>query len=190
MIGKLSGKIVHADLGYIILDVSGVGYKVHLNNETLSKSKEGETASFWIYHAIRENSMDLYGFYEKKELEFFELLLGVSGIGPKSAMGILSVTSVDTLKKAVRADDMSYLTKVSGIGKKSAEKIIVELRDKLGAIDERDYALAGDADALEALTSLGYSAKEAREALREIPDDVKDTAERVKESLKKLGESS
>jgi Holliday junction DNA helicase RuvA len=186
MIGKLTGTISHIDLGFVILDVSGVGYKVNLTNDSLGKIRQNKEVSLWIHHAVRENSVDLYGFSEQNEQEFFELLLGVSGIGPKSALGVLSITSVDTLKKAVQAGDITYLTKVSGIGKKNAEKIIVELRDKLGALEDGAYALSGDADTLEALTSLGYSAKEARDALRDLSDDIKDTGERVKAALKKL----
>lgn len=187
MLGKLKGKVDFIGAGFVILDVGGVGYKIHTNAEFLTSLKESSQVSFWIYQAVRENSIDLYGFEKKDELDFFELLLGVSGIGPKSALAILNITSVDNLKSAVRSDDITYLTKVSGVGKKSAKKIVLELRDKLGEAEEKDFAIKGDSDALEALTALGYTTKEAREAIKNIGKEIKDTGERVKEALKILG---
>ena len=113
---------------------------------------------------MREDVLDLYGFLDHRELEFFEMLISVSGIGPKGALSILGITSIETLRKAISTGDTSYLTKVSGIGKKTAEKIIIELRDKIGE-EKGGSSLQGELDALEALKSLGYSQNEAREAL-------------------------
>ena len=117
------------------------------------------------------------------------MLVSIPGIGPKSALAILSLADVATLTSAVTHGDSSYLTRVSGIGKKSAEKIVLELKDKLGTVpyEGDDEDLKDAADALEALTALGYSAKQAREALRKVPEGVKDTGTRLKESLKILG---
>lgn len=190
MISHLKGKVFHKDRGFLIIEAGGVGYKVFANAHALAKIPIGEEASFWTHMAVRENSHDLYGFETKEELEFFELLLGISGIGPKSALGILDITSVDNLRQAVQANDITYLTKVSGIGKKSAEKIVLELRDKLGALeDEAGYTLRGDSDALEALTALGYGVKESREVLKNLPPETTDVGERIREALKLLGKN-
>ncbi len=182
MIGYLRGKIINTDLKSVVLDVSGVGYKIYTNTSSLSTSKEAE---FWTYLAVKENALDLYGFLKKEELDFFELLLSVSGIGPKSAMAILSIASLPNLRKAIATGDTGHLTKVSGIGKKNAEKIVLELKDKIKDLSGEMHSLSGDIDALEALKSLGYSEQESREALKKVTE-IKDTGEKVKKALKLL----
>jgi Holliday junction DNA helicase RuvA len=185
MIGHLQGKIIDQDLKSVILDVSGVGYKIYTNTAILNE-KVGNNISFWTYLAVRETALDLYGFTTKEELHFFELLITVSGIGPKSAMGILSVSSLQNLRHAISTGDTSHLTKVSGIGKKNAEKIVLELKDKLdGVIVELSAGSATDVDAIEALKALGYSERDAREALKKVTDS-KDTGDKVKKALKLL----
>ncbi len=183
MIGHLKGSLIHQDLKSVILDVSGVGYKIFTNTVTLNSAK-GKTLEFWTYLAVRETALDLYGFATKEELDFFELLLTVSGIGPKSAMAILSVATLKNLRHAISTGDTGHLTKVSGIGKKNAEKIVLELKDKLDG-DFGDSDISGDMDAMEALKSLGYGEKEIREALKKVTD-VKGTGEKVKKVLKLL----
>ncbi len=185
MIGRLKGEIVETDPKYVILDVSGVGYKIFTNTSSLL-TKFGEETEFWTYLAVRENALDLYGFQNKEELKFFELLITVSGIGPKSALGILSVSNLNNLRQAISSGDVSILTKVSGIGRKNAEKIVVELKDKLdGEIYVTGSSASADIDALEALKSLGYSEREAREALKKVTES-KDTGDKVKKALKLL----
>lgn len=182
MIGYLKGNILHQDLKSIILDVSGVGYKIFTNVAILPSKKE--EIEFWTYLAVKENGLDLYGFVSKEDLNFFELLITVSGIGPKSAMAILSVASISNLKKAISTGDTSHLIKVSGVGKKNAEKIVLELKDKLdGTIYES--GADGDMDVLEALKSLGYSERDSREALKKVSEG-KDTSEKIKKALKLL----
>ena len=138
--------------------------------------------------AVRETSLDLYGFLNADELEFFEMLISISGIGPKSGLAILSVTDVSTLKTAVSSGDSSYLTKVSGIGRKSAGKIIIELQDKLGTIDNKSDSdqMRDEMETLEALQALGYSIREAREAMKKISKTATNSSERIKEALKIL----
>jgi Holliday junction DNA helicase RuvA len=188
MIGHLSGKIIWSDLKYVILDVAGVGYKINTNTAVLTKELDRQT-SFWTYLAVRENALDLYGFQTKEELGFFELLISVSGIGPKSAIGILSLASLSNLRRAISSGDTTHLTKVSGIGKKVAEKIVVELKDKIENFDsdnnKDENSLSGEVDALEALKSLGYSERESREALKKVTD-VFGAGEKVKKALKLL----
>lgn len=184
MIGHITGKIIHTDIKSIILDVSGVGYKIFTNTAILDKNAD-KMISFWTYLAVRETALDLYGFQTKEELDFFELLISVSGIGPKGALSILSIASLHNLRHAISTGDTSHLVKVSGIGKKNAEKIVIELKDKIENIGGDSSSLSGDMDALEALKSLGYNEREAREALKKT-DDIKDTGEKVRKALKIL----
>ena len=192
MISYLRGEVLYIDEKFIILDTHGVGYKIHLTPESLSGVNEKKEASFYTYLAVRETALDLYGFTSMNELSFFEMLLNVSGIGPKSALGILSIANVDTLKRAIATSDTSYLNKVSGIGRKTADKIVIELRDKLQSSKggpESPHTLRGESDAIEALKALGYSPSEAREALRQIPEETEGINARIKEALKILSRS-
>lgn len=188
MIGHLEGKVSAVRPGFAIISASGVGYKVFATRELLLTLKQDQEASLWTHLAVRESILDLYGFSGEEELRLFELLLTVSGIGPKSALAILDLSSVETLRSAISASNASYLTKVSGIGKKTAEKIVLELRDKVGASAEgSDAALHGDEEALEAMRALGYSQGEARDALRKVPPEVERSNERLREALRILG---
>jgi holliday junction DNA helicase RuvA len=191
MIGRLSGKTTHKDGGVIIVDVGGVGYRVNLPKESVSKISVGDKTDLWTHLHVRENALDLYGFIEKEQVEFFELLIGVSGVGPKTALAILSIAPPKTLAIAIVQNNTSYLTRVSGIGKRNAEKIIVELKDRLRAVvkDEDGIPVSETEDAILALRSLGYSTREAQEALSRIPDDTTETQEQIKEALKHLGKS-
>lgn len=189
MIGSIKGKMVLKTEKFLIVEASGVGYKINVSPDTISKAKKvGDEIMLWIHTHVREDALDLYGFLEHSELEFFEMLIGVSGIGPKSALAILGITSIETLRKAIGTGDTSYLTKISGIGKKTAEKIVIELRDKVanGMSEKIGSSLQGELDAMEALKSLGYSQSEVREALKKISPD-KDTSTKIREALKILG---
>lgn len=190
MIAHLEGTVLHMTDKFIVIDVAGVGYKVFASSDALTLCEIGSPIALWIYTAVRETAFDLYGFATIDEMAFFELLLDVSGIGPKSALSILSVAPADTLKRAIATGDMSYLNKVSGIGKKTAEKIIVELRDKLHAHKGElgaPSALRDESDIIEALKSLGYNQTDARDALKEVPPTIVGTNARIKEALKVLG---
>ena len=188
MIGHLKGIVSAVRPGYAIVSAGGVGYKVFATRELLLALKQDTEAVIWTHLAVRESILDLYGFSNEDELRLFELLLTVSGIGPKSALAILDIASVETLRSAVSAGNASYLTKVSGIGKKTAEKIVLELRDKVGAsLDGSDAALQGDEEALEAMRALGYSQGEARDALRKVPQEIERSNERLREALRILG---
>jgi Holliday junction DNA helicase RuvA len=188
MISRIEGTILYLSEKYAVLDTSGVGYKVFILPESIGLCKLGDKTSFWTYLAVRENSLDLYGFKTIEEMNFFELLLDVSGIGPKSALSILSVASIETLQKAIATSDTSYLTKVSGIGRKTAEKIVIELRDKLKAYKNIDgsTSLRDEGDVIEVLKSLGYSQQESRDVIKRIPETITDTKSRIKEALRLL----
>lgn len=188
MISHLTGNVFHKDLTFLILDVGGVGYKVFATRETIETLQNTEV-SLWIHSAIRENAHDLYGFPTKDELSFFELLIGISGIGPKTALGILNVASIKTLHQAIRQGNTAHLIKVGGIGKKNAEKMVLELQDKLGSYDiEESAALQDEEDVVLALSALGYGQKEARDALRSLSRDTASTGDRVKQALKILSQ--
>lgn len=190
MIARLEGTIINKTEKYLIIDVSGVGYKLFVTTDTLSSIHKEDHTYFWVHTAVRENSIDLYGFKDMNEMSLFELLLDVSGIGPRGALSILGIAPVDTIKRAIATGDTSYLNKVSGIGKKTAEKIVVELRDKLQDYkgDEKGV-LRDESDILEALKSLGYSQNEARSALKQVSPDTVGTNARIKEALQILGKS-
>jgi Holliday junction DNA helicase RuvA len=188
MIGHLEGTVLKVDGGFAILSVGGVGYKVAATKEVLARLTSNKEAAFWTHLAVREDALDLYGFPAEEELHFFQMLLTVSGIGPKSALAILDIAAVETLRSAIATGNASYLTTVSGIGKKTAEKIVLELRDKVGASTEGSAAaFSGDMEALEAMRALGYSAQEAREALRKVPAHIEKGNERLREALKIAG---
>ena len=188
MISQLVGQTSHQDDNYIILDVSDIGYKIFMTNETIQNLKnKNEKIKIWTHLAVRENSLDLYGFLNKQDLDFFEMLITISGIGPKTALGILNVATVETLISAISSKDTSYLTKVSGIGQKNAEKIILELKNKITNLDNNNLNIKNDVDVLEALKTLGYSNKEAVDALKKVPGTITDVGDKIKEAIKYLG---
>ncbi|KKR47375.1 MAG: Holliday junction ATP-dependent DNA helicase RuvA [Parcubacteria group bacterium GW2011_GWA2_40_143] len=173
---------------FVIINVGGIGYKVFAPPEVLSMAGKTQKIELWTHLSVRENALDLYGFKEYPELEFFEVLIQISGIGPKTALGVLSTAPVDTIKKAIASGEISYLTKVSGIGKKTAERVVVELRDKMGAMDAATSIMfKEDEDVLQALQSLGYGNSEIREAIKNISNDASGVNARIKEALRILG---
>lgn len=187
MIASIAGTVRHKELNSIIIDVSGVGYKVLVPTDTALEATLSQPIFLWTHLAVRETSLELFGFLDKETLDLFSLLITISGIGPKTALGILNVASPATLRQAVASADTSYLTRVSGIGKKNAEKIVLELKDKLKVTQEdRAVDTRSEGDALEALVSLGYSERDARDALKKVPKEVKSASDRVKQALKAL----
>jgi holliday junction DNA helicase RuvA len=191
MISQLSGTVAHKDIRFMVIDVNGVGYKVYASNETMEKCPLNEHIRVWTHMIVREDALDLYGFLSKDAQDFFEMLIGISGIGPKTALSILNLATIATLHKAIATGDSSYLTKVSGIGKKNAEKIVLELKDKLMVVlEEGEAARDNQSDTLEALKALGYNEREARDALKKVPKDITDTGECVKYALKILAKQS
>lgn len=191
MISFLEGTIEFKGAKFAVVKTNGgVGYKVFCSEDTMHKiSEKGGNVKMWTHLQVREDALELYGFLNFAELDLFQTLNGISGIGPKSALGVMNIAPVDTIKKAIAAGDTSYLTRVSGIGKKTAEKIVLELREKMAGkgIGVEAPELKEEADALEALISLGYSQREAREALGAVPREIFSAEKRVKEALKKLG---
>lgn len=190
MISYLKGKILNRGANFIILRVGDVGYKIFVNAGMLADFNVGAEAEIYTHQHVREDALDLYGFKSMEELEMFEMLLSISGIGPKSALGVLSVGSVEDIKESISSGDPHLLTKVSGIGRKTAERVVLELREKVGQIaDGRRQTANGrnfSGDEIDALMALGYSMQQAREALRSVDKNVKDSGERIREALKRL----
>ncbi|MDP2838372.1 MAG: Holliday junction branch migration protein RuvA [Candidatus Moranbacteria bacterium] len=188
MIARLEGKIAGIRGNAVILMVGGVGYLVAVSSYTLGKLAGKDQVLLHIHTHVREDQFNLFGFLDEEELRMFELLISVSGIGPKMGLSILSVADLKTIRLAIVNKDPSMLTRVAGVGKKTAEKLIVELQNKVHAVagDEDGDAASGQ-DAIEALASLGYSITEAREALKLVGPEVKDVSARIRAALKNLG---
>ena len=195
MIGFLRGKVAGLKTDYCLLDVGGVGYRVFIPNNTRCKLTLNETAMLYTYMNVYQDGITLYGFYTEEEYDVFQLLIGVSGIGPKVALGILSAITVAALCKAIQNKQATLLTKLPGIGKKSAERLILELKDKMALAASDDEALslsmegevADDilSEAMAALTALGYSQAEITPVLKKAAKG-KSTEEIVKLALKEL----
>jgi holliday junction DNA helicase RuvA len=191
MIAQITGSIIFAGERFLVVETGGVGYKVYVTTDVLtSLGASEERVTFWTYLHVRESALDLYGFKTYAEMQFFEVLLSVSGVGPKSALGVMSVAPLDMLKRAIASGDITYLTKVSGVGKRMAEKVVLELKDKLGggALDVGAEAdIKADTDVLDALTAMGYSTREVREVVGKLPQSIIGTKNRLSEALKILG---
>lgn len=191
MIAYLKGQVLAKNNNYLILGVNDVGYKLFATEAFLASLKVTAIQEFYISHQVREEASDLYAFKDLEELDMFELLLSVSGVGPKSALAVISLASPADIKEAVARDDASLLIKVSGIGKKTAERVVLELKGKIMKKLTSQVSVFKDlpstfSDELEALMSLGYALAEAREALQSLDANLTDSRERVKAALKKL----
>lgn len=191
MIAHIKGIIAEKFGNCIIVDVNGVGYEVTVATPDFEDVKLGEERKFYTYHAIRENAEDLYGFSSLAAKKIFELLTSVQGIGPKAGMAILSLAGAEEVRNAIANADAAFIAKATGVGKKSAERVIVDLRDKVGApshygATEARFITATQTDdeALDALIALGFPLKEATAALEGV-DVSLPVEERVKMALKK-----
>ncbi|TSC53754.1 MAG: Holliday junction DNA helicase subunit RuvA [Parcubacteria group bacterium LiPW_39] len=191
MISTLEGKITLKSEKYVIIETGGVGFRVNLSEKTLSKiPRIGESVKLFTYLSVKETGWDLFGFLTFDELEMFELLITIPGIGPKTAANILSYASVEDLQEAIVLGDETILSRVSGIGKKVAQKIVIELRSKVKKLAKGSgdkFKVADEIEIIDALVALGYKVYEAREALKQLPSDVKGIENRVRETLKRLG---
>jgi Holliday junction DNA helicase RuvA len=189
MIGSLRGKIIQKDTDHIILDVSGVGYIVYVTNNFLSETTNlniSDDILIYTHLAVRETALDLYGFNSEEDKKLFELLLTINGVGPKSALNIMNSVTKDMIEESISKDDPKYLAKISGIGKKTAEKILIGLKDKFGDISIDKSEGSDNSVAIEALVSLGYSERDSREVVKGIDTKDKGTEEIIKEALKDL----
>lgn len=187
MIATIIGKIDFVGIGYIILEVSGVGYKIFVNSTTLLKLKKGDKKKFYVHQYIRESQMDLYGFLFIEELELFELLITVSGVGPKAGLIILARSKPSDVKSAIIKGDLDIFTSVSGVGRKTATRIILDLKGKISD-DDMSFLTAGEdfEEIVDALKNLGYQAQEVKKVLIKIPKNIEAPEEKIRWALKQL----
>lgn len=184
MISRVNGTVVEVGADRVVVDVGGLGYEILAPAPVLENLKAGEDARLLTHHHIRENQQELYGFADAEAKDLFEQLLGVSGIGPKSALAIMSLGDQARLRQAIAGEDAAFIAAASGVGKRSAERVIVELKDKVGELQGGPAGQSGD-DATAALMALGYNAPQAAGALRDLPADM-ELEQKVKAALKKL----
>ncbi len=193
MIGYLHGKIISKKPTKLLLDVGGVGYLGNSSINTFEKLSDKTEVSLFTHLSVREDAMDLYGFFSVAEKEVFELLIGVSGIGPKSAQSILSGIQIDDLKDALKAGNVSRLISIPGIGRKTAERLMIELRDRIDSVSETGETVTFGVstvrgDAIAALVNLGYNQKIAERAVRSVTDKSPNISieDLIKEALMNL----
>jgi len=171
MIGYLKGKIISSKPTRILLDVNGVGYIVNISINTFESISDKETVSLYIYTSVREDSITLFGFYTEAEKQMFELLISVTGIGPKLAQSILSGIQTDDLKDAIQRGDISRIIAVPGIGRKTGERLVLELRNKVDQVAEegaKEIPFSVKNEAVAALNTLGYNSKVSDKIIRDI----------------------
>lgn len=188
MIAHVSGVVAEKFANAVIVDVHDVGYEVQVPLGDYEQAILGESVKFYTYHHIREQSQDLYGFSSLAAKKLFELLITVQGVGPKAALAILSLGDSETVRNSIASSDSGFISKASGVGKKTAERVVVDLSDKVGlavSVAHAAHALAPTAgdEALEALMALGYSLNDAIAALEGVPPSLP-TAERVTQALR------
>ena len=187
MIGSISGAVVWKDERSVIVSCAGVGYLVFVTPTTLSATEVGGELSLLTHLAVKDDALDLYGFSTREELKLFRLLIGISGIGPKSAQNVLSLADTSTILRAIGSGDSAYLTKVAGIGKKLAEKIVHELKGKVDALNMAEAPATKETEAIEALEVLGYPTKDTREMVRALATTHTTTESIIHKALQQLG---
>lgn len=189
MISTLTGTVAEKLSELVVIDVKGVGYGLLMPQEDFHKLLTGDSVKVYIHEHIRENSHDLYGFTRLEAKQFFEQLLDVSGVGPKMALSILGIGRADTVRKAIASGDTKFIQTANGVGKRVAERVVVELKDKVGLVATASDALfvatsaAEKDEAVQALISLGYTVSDAISSLDGI-DKKLPTEDRIKQALK------
>lgn len=188
----IKGELVHKEKNFAVIDAGGVGYKIYTSQNSLDKMKIGSQAVMYTYMYLREDIMDIYGFTGNDELNMFINLISVNGIGPKAALSLLSVTTTDRFILAVLTGDAKTLTKAAGIGAKTAQRVILELKDKIAKLPENissedilPSSSSAKDDAVQALFSLGYSAEDAKTAVYRL-DDGLSLEDMIKAALKNM----
>ncbi len=187
MIGSLNGTVLVRDDPFLIIEVSGIGYKVYASQDVLSQASVGSKITTYTYTHVREDILELYGFLKYLDLKLFELLINVSGIGPKTGIGIFAIGSASQITQAISNADVAFFTSVPRLGTKNAQKIIIELKNKIGG---GDLDLSGDSNAISELSSalraFGFSKDEISDAVRRTDGNVS-IEEQIKLALKHLG---
>ena len=194
MIAYIKGQIIEKTLSTVVVDVMGVGYEIFVSSRDAESAEIGSEKKFYTYHSVKENAEELYGFTALAAKRLFQMLITVQGIGPKAALSILSLNDYETVRNAIATADVTFISKAAGVGKKSAERVTVDLRDKVGlpshiSPDQPGAAVVntpiqGSDEALDALMALGFNLADATLFLADVPTDLP-TSERVRLALKK-----
>lgn len=190
MIAIVEGRIATRTHDALVVLVGGIGLRVLCPQPALAAARPGEVIRLHTHLVVREDELTLVGFSSEEELDFFEKLLVVSGVGPRLALAVLSAMAPDALRLAIGQEQPDLLARVPGIGKKTAQKIVLELKDKVGAVEVAEGLAAlteADAAVIDALTALGYSIVEAQRAVQALPRDVTDVEERLRRALASFG---
>lgn len=179
MINTISGTVTHISENAITIDLSGLGIEVFVTHDTSSELAVGHVAHLYTHFIVREDSMSLYGFKNPEEKTMFIHFLGVGGVGPKSALAILSTLSMDNIRRAILSEEPDFFSKVPGIGKKTAQKILIHMQGKVPVIPGESFQKNSDVDdsVIDALINLGYSVVEAQSAVQALPKETPDTIE-------------
>jgi Holliday junction DNA helicase RuvA len=186
MIRMVRGTVMARGKDYLVIDVGGVGYKVFVPEPAALSANSNEEIILHTYLQVREDALNLFGFADVEELAMFELLLGVNGVGPKVALATLSVLNPDMLRTAVASEEPAMIARVPGVGKRTAEKIVLELRDKVkhvSGIQSLAYATDVDSEVVDALITLGYSVVEAQRAVQKLPKEATSVEDRLRLAL-------
>jgi Holliday junction DNA helicase RuvA len=170
MIGRLEGRLHRVDPGTVLVDVGGVGYQVATTLRMFDQLNDGDTAVFWIHTQVRDDAIVLFGFPDRDDLDAFEKLISVAGVGPRTALGVLSALNVSDLAQAVDRGDAALLQRSPGVGRKTADRILLELKDRLGTVSLSPDNIRGDA--VSALVNLGYSQRDAARAVDAVSADA------------------
>jgi len=190
MIGQLTGTVTEKEGQHLVIHVGGVGFNVYVAETTFERARENNPITLFTHMVVRDDRFELYGFLRKAEKSFFEQLLKVRDVGPKSALAILSLGNLAQVQQSIMNSDSQVLISVPGIGKKTAERIILELKEKVFAVDGTPKEPAPPAAdvIVAALQNLGYSNKEAKEAVRELPKELENDDERLRWVLKHIAQ--
>lgn len=187
MIAYLEGRVLSRGKDCLVVGLGGLGVRVHVPADVMAGSREGDMQVLYTYLHVREQELTLYGFNDPQDLALFELAIGVSGVGPRLGLAMLSAMPADALRLAISQGQPEILARVPGIGRKTAEKIVLELKDRVSVAEEVELEVAAlseaDAEVIDALTALGYSIVEAQRAVQSLPRDVTDLEERLRLAL-------
>ncbi len=190
MIARVQGRVVDKRDGVLVVDVGGVGVAVNVPTPLAAQTPLDEVVLLYTHLHVRENELSLYGFGTQEERDLFHLLLGVSGVGPRLALTLISALGSVAVRQAILQEEPALLSRVSGVGKKTAQKIVLELKDKVsapeGVMKVASTLHAVDAEVIDALVALGYSVVEAQGAVQGLPEDVTDVGERLRLALSRL----
>ena len=191
MIARLRGQVVARGKDYLIVDVGGIGYKVFVPADVLVSTRTVEEITLHTHLQVREDNLSLFGLASEEALDLFHLLLTVPGVGPKGTLTLLSAMSPEAIRLAVSQEQPGILARVRGVGKRTAEKIVMTLRDRIGTVAATEELLAmttADAEVIDALTALGYSVVEAQRAVQRIPREISGVEERLRHALFQFAE--